>query len=108
MIIAIAGPYSADTTEQRQKNFETLNEVAARLLDLGHIPVIGVNAALPVVDRIKSSDRRKAIMDISLAVVTCADAILMFRESPGAIEEMELMRSLGKTVYLNESEIPAP
>lgn len=49
MIIAVAGKYSAKTETERQKNFDAMNEIAARLLELGHTPIIGVNAALPVV-----------------------------------------------------------
>jgi len=44
MLIAVAGPYSADTPEQRQRNLDAMNEAAASVMKLGHIPVIGVNA----------------------------------------------------------------
>ncbi|MBS3912934.1 MAG: hypothetical protein KG003_00390 [Bacteroidetes bacterium] len=106
MIIAIAGPYSAETAELRQHNFDVLNAVAARLLLKGHVPVIGVNAAIPVVDKALPKERRKAIMDISLAVVSCCDALLLVAESPGALEEMELVKAQGKPIYFSESEIP--
>lgn len=49
MLIAVAGPYSAETAEQRQKNLEALK---AAVMKRGHIPVIGVNAALPVLERL--------------------------------------------------------
>ena len=49
MIIAVAGKYSAETEDESQANFDAMNEIAARLLELGHTPIIGVNAALPVV-----------------------------------------------------------
>ena len=49
MLIAVAGPYSAETAEQRQKNLEALNKAAAAVMKRGHIPVIGVNA-LPVLE----------------------------------------------------------
>ena len=47
MIIGIAGPYSAAKAEQRKKNLDVMNRAAACLLKKGHIPLIGVNAALP-------------------------------------------------------------
>ncbi len=65
----IGGPYSAGTAEQRKKNLDAMNIAAARLLEKGHIPLIGVNAALPVVEMSNTADRYKAIMDISLAVI---------------------------------------
>ncbi len=45
MIIGVAGPYSADTAEQRRINIDKMNSAAARLLELGHVPIIGMNAA---------------------------------------------------------------
>ena len=51
MIIGVAGPYSAPTEEQRKKNLDAMNLAAAKLLEKGHIPIIGMNAALPIVER---------------------------------------------------------
>jgi hypothetical protein len=42
MIIAVAGKYSAETEAERQANFDAMNQAAARLLELGHTPLIGV------------------------------------------------------------------
>ena len=107
MIIAVAGPYSADTFEQRNKNLDALNEAAARLLEAGHIPIVGVNAALPIVEKSEVIDKYSAIMKISLALVDKCDAILMIGESPGALMEKDLIVSKGLPVYYKLSEIPA-
>lgn len=61
MIIGVAGPYSADTAEQRQANLDAMNHAAAKLLELGHIPVIG----------------------------TC-EGLLLLKESPGPIKSVTL------------------
>ena len=107
MLIAVAGPYSAETTEARQRNLDAMNRVAAAILKLGHVPVIGVNTALPVVEFLPSEhDRYEAIMTISLAVVDKCDAILMIGESPGANRERDLIRAKGLPVYNSISEIP--
>ena len=105
MIIAVAGPYSAPTPEQRQQNLDAMNAAAARLLEKGHIPLIGVNAALPVVEKTASVDRYKAIMDISLAVVERCDALLLLAESPGANRERDLIRSKGGQIFYSLEEI---
>ena len=77
MIIGIAGPYSAPTHEQRQRNLDALNTVAAQLFAMGHTPIIGVNAALPVLEKLPdSADAYNAIMDTSLAVMACCEAIV--------------------------------
>jgi hypothetical protein len=106
MIIAIAGPYSAPTEEGRQANLNRLNEAAARVLEMGHIPLIGVNAALPVVEKANVTDKYKAIMDISMAVIDKCDALLLIAESPGANRERDLILAKGLPVYYSLKEIP--
>jgi hypothetical protein len=106
MIIGVAGPYSATTEEQRQANLDALNAAAAHLLAMGHVPLIGVNAALPVVAKAQPPDPYEAIMAISMAVIERCDALLLIAESPGALREAERMRSLGRPVFTSLSEIP--
>jgi hypothetical protein len=108
MIIGVAGPYSAPTEEQRSANLSAMNAAAARLLEMGHVPVIGMNAALPVLEQANVPDRYAAIMEISLAVIGGCDALLMLGESPGADRERDLIRSQGKPVFHSFGEVPAP
>jgi hypothetical protein len=107
MLIAVAGPYSAETKEQRRLNLEALNKVAAAVMTRGHIPIIGVNAALPVLEWLEpESDRYEAIMTISLALVDKCDALLMIGESPGVKRERDLILSKGLPVYEDINELP--
>ncbi|MES2681717.1 MAG: DUF4406 domain-containing protein [Bacteroidota bacterium] len=106
MIIAIAGPYSAETEAQRKKNLDALNRFAARLLEMGHIPLIGINAALPVIEKSKVRDVYKATMNISMAVVNACDALLLIAESPGANKERDLVLSKGLPVFYSLEEVP--
>ncbi|MBK6775242.1 MAG: DUF4406 domain-containing protein [Flavobacteriales bacterium] len=108
MIVGVAGPYSAPAAEQRQANLDAINAAAARLLEMGHVPLIGMNAALPVLAQANVSDRYKAVMDISLAVISACDALLLIGESPGANKERDLIRSQGKPVYLRIQDVPKP
>lgn len=105
MIIGVAGPYSADTEEKRKSNLDKMNEAAARLLELGHVPLIGMNSALPVVKRANIDDKYEATMKISLAVIDKCEAILMLGESPGANKERDLIISKGLPVYYSLEEI---
>lgn len=105
MLIMVAGPYTASTKEQRQKNLYTLNTIAAQVLGRGHIPVIGLNAALPVVEQAHVSDPYKAIMDISLALAEKCDAILMVAESPGANRERAVFERKGLPIFYSLTEI---
>ena len=81
MIIGIADPYSADTEEQKQRNCDAMNIAAARLLEKGHIPIIGINAALPIVQMSNISDKYKALMDISMTVIDNCEGLYSWRKS---------------------------
>ncbi|HEU4725397.1 MAG TPA: DUF4406 domain-containing protein [Candidatus Eisenbacteria bacterium] len=109
-LIAVAGPYSAPTEEGRRRNLAAMHDAAAAVRRLGHVPVIGMDVALPVVDRLhpeESPERYAAIMEISLAVVSRCDALLLIAESPGANRERDLIASLGRPVYRSVEEIEA-
>lgn len=106
LLIAVAGPYSADSEIKMKKNLDAMNEAAAKVYEKGHIPVIGVNAALFVFEKLSGENKSKAIMDISLALVDKCDALLLIGESPGANKERDLILSKGKKVYYDISEIP--
>src|SRR5215213_4898901 len=106
MIIAVAGKYSALTEGERRANFDAMNDAAARLLEMGHTPLIGVNAALPVVERARVADKYEAIMQISMAVVAACDAILVISNSKGTDRERDHFIASGKPVYYSIEEIP--
>lgn len=105
MIIGVAGPYSAPTEELRAANLDAMNRAAAQLLEKGHIPLIGVNAAVPIVNMANVADRYKAIMDISMTVIDKCDALLLLAESRGANMERDLILSKGLPVYRSIDEI---
>lgn len=108
MVIGVAGPYSAPTAEQRRANLDAMNAAAAQLLEMGHVPIIGMNAALPVLEQADVPDRYASTMAISLAVIGACDALLLIGESPGANKERDLILAQGKPVYLNIEDVPAP
>lgn len=106
MIIGIAGPYSAATEAERQQNLDKLNLAAARLLEMGHVPLIGVNAAIPVVAAANVTDKYEAIMRISMAVMQPCEALLLTAESPGALRERDDFTARGLPVYYSIDEVP--
>ncbi len=76
LTIMVAGPYSAPTPEGRARNLRTMNEAAAALARKGHIPVIGVNAAFPVLETARLPHTDPLMMEISLALAARCDACL--------------------------------
>jgi hypothetical protein len=106
MIIGVAGPYSAASAEQRQKNMDDMNFAAARLLEMGHTPLIGMNAALPVLEKAEVPDKYAATMRISLALINACEGLLVIAESPGANKERDLVLAKGLPVYYSLNDIP--
>ena len=106
MLIAVAGPYSAETEEQKAANLRAMNIAAAEVYRKGHIPVIGVNASLYVADELQELNRGQVISDISFAIVERCDAILIIGSSPGADYERKLISAKGLPVYTSIDEIP--
>ncbi|MEM9762523.1 MAG: DUF1937 family protein [Pseudomonadota bacterium] len=112
--IMVAGPYSAGGAgaAERAANLADMNRVARRLFALGHVPVIGVNMALPVIAAGEAEGETDAygaiMMPLSLALADRCDAVLRIGgASGGADAEVERFEASGKPVYRSLEEIPA-
>lgn len=108
MWIMIAGPYGhgARSASDRAANLRALNEVALAVWQKGHVPIIGVNIALPIVDLAGDPG---LMMPISLALVDRCDACLRIGgPSGGADEEVARFVALGRPVYRHLDDIPGP
>ena len=106
MLIMVAGPYSADTESKREKNLEKINHAAVQVAQKGHVPVVGVNAALPVVRTGNFADPYSEIMRISLALADRCDAILCLGSSKGVEMEKDVFIKKGLPVYGDIQELP--
>lgn len=104
----IAGPYLSGVADaqQRAENLAALNRAALAVFEKGHLPVIGVNMALPVIAEAGADRYAALMMPISLALAERCDAILRIGgPSPGADAEMARMAAAGKPVYRRLEEI---
>ena len=104
----ISGPYSsgARSAEQRAQNLRRMNEAAVEVFRMGHVPVIGVNMALPMIEAAGESSFDAIMMPLSLALVERCDACLRIGGlSQGADQEAERFREAGKPVFYDLSEL---
>jgi len=107
--IMVAGPYSSGTSNviQKQNNLDILNQAALSLFNLGYIPIVGVNCALPLIHASDAPDSFNHIMmPLSLALSERCDACFRVGgTSKGADREVERFRAAGKPVFLSLDEI---
>ena len=106
MLIMVSGPTSSESESLRAERLERLNKAAAEVLMRGHVPLVGVNAAGPVVEQAEVEDRYEAVMRICEALAERCDAVLLVGESGGACREAEVFERRGRPVYREVSEIP--
>ena len=109
MWIMVAGPYRSGAVDEaaRAANLRALNVVALAVLRRGHLPVIGVNLALPIIEAAGAESFDEIMMPLSLAAAERCDAVLRIGgPSAGADEEVERFRERGLPVFRALSEIP--
>lgn len=109
MWIMIGGPYTSGAKNdiERQRNLDVMNSAALAVLEKGHLPIIGVNLALPIIS-VAGQDRFDEIMmPVSLAVADRCDAFLRVGgPSIGADQEMEKFAARGAPVFKSLDDIP--
>ena len=83
MWIMIAGPYrsGAKSEADREQNLANLNRAAYELFRKGHVPVVGVNCALPLIAAAGSDAYESIMMPLSLAMADRCDAVLRLGEA---------------------------
>ncbi len=110
MWIMVCGPYTSATrtAAQRAANLRALNDAAWQLFQRGHVPIIGVNAALPIIEVAGSESFEAIIMPLSLALAERCDACLRIGgSSAGADAEVERFVERGLPVYDSVAQVPA-
>src|SRR5687767_10711378 len=109
MWIMVAGPYrtGAKSEADRAHNLRLLNLAAHQIFLKGHVPIIGVNLALPIIAAAGEQAYEEVMMPMSLAVAERCDAILQIGgESAGADREVDRVRGRGGIVFRDLQEIP--
>ena len=107
--VMVSGPYTtgAKTKADRAKNLAALNRAAHEVFRRGHVPIVGVNLAIPIVDAAGEETFDEVMMPISLAVSDRCDAVLRIGgASTGADQEVERIQSRGGKVYYAVEELP--
>lgn len=109
MWIMVSGPYAtgAPDAAARAANLRAMNEAAAELFRMGHVPVIGVNMALPVIGAAGPEHYDAIMLPLSLALAERCDACLRIGgPSSGADAEAARFAARGLPVFRGLAEVP--
>lgn len=108
--IMISGPYTSGTKDPqvRAANLRAMNAAAHEVWKRGHVPVIGVNMALPVIEAAGPEQFDAIMMPLSRALAERCDAVLRIGgASKGADEEANLIRAKGGQVFTRVEDVPS-
>jgi hypothetical protein len=115
MMILIAGPYRSGTNDDAalmQQNLDKLESVALPLFRLGHLPMIGEWAALPLLHlagSVKPGDAayEEILYPVAARMLEKCDAVLRLEgASKGADEDVRLARERGLKIYYRLEDVP--
>lgn len=107
--IMVSGPYTSGGADEarRAHNLREMNLAALQVLERGHVPIIGVNLALPVIEAAGNERFDEIMMPLSLAAAERCDAVLRVGgPSAGADAEVERIRARGGHVFASIDEVP--
>jgi hypothetical protein len=110
MWIMVAGPYRSGSSDPGvwAQNLRTLNKAANAIFEKGHVPIIGVNLALPIIESVGQEAYRTIMMPLSLSLTERCDAVLRIEGvSQGADLEVEAFLARGLAVFQSIDEIPS-
>lgn len=113
LLILIAGPYRSGTggdPELIAANLARLEEAAAPIHRLGHVPMIGEWVALPILRGLVAADEsgHDVMYETAHRLLQHCDAVLRLPgASAGADQDVEIARERGLPVYRTVDEIPA-
>jgi len=109
MWIMIAGPYTSGAADAagRAANLRVLNAAALVLFRRGHVPIVGVNLALPLVECAGPGGFEEIMTPLSLAASDRCEACLRIGgPSKGADDEVARFRARGLPVYFRIEDVP--
>lgn len=113
LLILIAGPYRSGTDGDPTliaRNLARLEEASGPIFRLGHVPMIGEWAALPILRTLDPAESAEGdvMYETAHRLLQHCDAVLRLPgESSGADKDVEIARERGLPVYQSLDEIPS-
>jgi GDP-mannose pyrophosphatase NudK len=115
LLILIAGPYRSGTNDDPAliaKNVDLMNQIALKVYEMGHIPLLGEWLALPLIETAGSEKIGDEVFNrifnpLSVQIVEFCSAVLRVGgPSVGADEMIKIGLEHRKIIFGNIDEIP--
>ena len=115
LLILVAGPYRSGTNDDPKlihANVKFMSDIALKVYDTGHLPVLGEWFALPLIETAGSKVIGDEIFNnifhpVAIRLLEFCGAVLRVGgESKGADEMVRIAKEKGKLIFHNLSEIP--
>ena len=118
LMILVAGPYRSGTDgdpARIQANVDAMTQTSLELWRRGHLPVMGEWFALPLIEAAVAAGEDDADADTEIfhpiaerLLERCDGCLRIGGQSEGADRMVATARALGKTVWHDLAEVPAP
>ncbi|MEO1050569.1 MAG: DUF4406 domain-containing protein [Bacteroidota bacterium] len=114
LMILVAGPYRSGTNDDPeliQKNVDAMNDMALKLYQLGHLPVLGEWFALPLVETAGSKEMGDDVWNelfhpVAIRLISKCDIIFRIGGPSGGADEMvRIGKDRGKQIVYSLSEL---
>jgi hypothetical protein len=107
--VMVSGPYGtgARSDVERAENLRTLNRAAVEVFRRGHVPIVGINLALPMLEVAGPRAYDELILPLSLAAAERCDVVLRIGgDSVGADAEVAAIAKRGGAIFRSVDELP--
>lgn len=113
-MILVAGPYRSGTNDDPiliQRNVEAMNDMALRIYEMGHLPVLGEWFALPLIETAGSKEIGDEVWNqlfhpVAIRLISKCDIVLRVGGPSGGADEMvRIGKEKGKQIIYRLSEL---
>jgi hypothetical protein len=110
MLVMVAGPVGrlrGLPVEEVEANLGAIRRAALEVWRRGHVPVVGVHEAYPLIELLEEGEAAAAMVDaISNGLAERCDAIVLLGHSAAALEEARRVAAHGGTVFESAAQLP--
>lgn len=106
--VMVSHPYRSvsDDPAVWAENWKRMSEVALRVFELGHVPIVGAHSAMPIIEAAGDDRYEEIMMPLALSLLERCDALLWVGgHSKGVDMEVAKARERGIPVFESIEEL---